>query len=61
VLAHLQAQIEANKEALEQGIMKMILKFQAPLAFWLSSTQDYAAAVCTPAVGYVLDLRRINP
>jgi len=37
------------------------LKFQAAVAFWLSSTQDYAAALITPAVGYSLIPRRINP
>ena len=37
------------------------LKFQAPPAFRLSSTQDYAAAVSTRAVDYAIDPRRINP
>jgi hypothetical protein len=37
------------------------LKFQAPVAFWLSSTLDYAAAIITPAVGDAVDPRRINP
>jgi hypothetical protein len=37
------------------------LKFQASPVFWLSSTQDYAAAISTSAVGYSLDPRRINP
>ena len=37
------------------------LKSQAPPAFRLSSTQDYAAALIMPAVGYSVDPRRINP
>jgi hypothetical protein len=37
------------------------LKFQAPPAFRLSSTQDYAAAISTRAVDYAIDPRRINP
>jgi len=37
------------------------LKFQAPVAFWLSSTQDYAAAIITPTIGYSVHPRRINP
>ena len=37
------------------------LNFQASPAFSLSSTQDYAAAFITPAVGDSLDPRRINP
>jgi hypothetical protein len=37
------------------------LKFQASPAFWLSSTQDYAAALITPAVGDLIDPRRIIP
>jgi hypothetical protein len=37
------------------------LKFQAAPTVWLSSTQDYAAALITPAVGDLADPRRINP
>jgi hypothetical protein len=37
------------------------LKFQAPPAFWLSSTLDYSAAFTAPAVGCSVDPRRIKP